>query len=172
MTHEEIEQLMDKYSLYLLKLACVYVKNRQNAEDIVQEVFEQLYEQSNYKEQGKVKSYLSALVVNRSKNYLNSWSYRMMVLKETYIERSKETKDSLVAEERKQIGDAIFKLPVKYREVLFFHYYEELKTAQMAEIMNLPESTVKTRLVKARNMVTTKSLNWKENSALRKSLMQ
>lgn len=157
MTHEEIEQLMDDYSLYLLKLAYVYVKNRQSAEDIVQEVFVQLYEQRNYKEQGKIKSYLSTLVVNRSKNYLSSWSYRMMHLKETYIERSINEKDELVTnEERKLIGEAIFKLPLKYREVLFFHYYEDLKTAQMGEIMNVPESTVKTRLVKARKLLKDK----------------
>lgn len=154
MTHEEIEQLMDEYSLYLLKLAYVYVKNRQSAEDIVQDIFVQLYEHSNYKEQGKIKSYLSILVVNRSKNYLNSWTYRMLVLKETYLERSAKEKNNLILdEEKKLIGNAIFKLQVKYREVLFFHYYEELKTSEMAEVMRIPESTVKTRLVKARKLL-------------------
>ncbi|MGN7477391.1 sigma-70 family RNA polymerase sigma factor [Solibacillus silvestris] len=157
MTHEEIEQLMDDYSLYMLKLAYVYVKNRQSAEDIVQEVFLQLYEQSHYREQGEIKSYLTTLVVNRSKNYLKSWSYRMLLFKEVYIEKSTTNKDALIAdEERKLIGEAIFKLPLKYREVLYFHYYEELKTAQMAEMMKIPESTVKTRLVKARKLLKDK----------------
>ena len=52
----QLEEQMDLYSGYLLKLAYVYVKDRQIAEDIVQEVFIQYYFAQNYEEQGKLKT--------------------------------------------------------------------------------------------------------------------
>ncbi len=154
MTQQEIEQLMETYSVYLLKLAYVYVKDRQLAEDIVQEVFIQLYERNAYEERGKMKSYVTTLVVNRCKNHLKSWSYRMFQLKDSFTEKPHTEKDALVEQdERQQIGQALFALPFKYREVLFFHYYEEMKVADIAATLSMSENTVKTRLVKARQLL-------------------
>lgn len=81
-----IEQHMEQYSLYLLKLAFMYVKDRQITEDIVQEVFVQFYYSHHYNEQGNLKSYLTTMTVNRSKNYLTSWSYRIHQLDKKFEE--------------------------------------------------------------------------------------
>lgn len=153
-TNIAMEQLIEQYSVYLLKLAFVYVKDKQQAEDIVQEVFVQLYTEQKYEERGKMKSYLSTLVVNRCKNYLKSWSYRMVQLKEALLEKPHQPKDQLIeSDERQMIGDAIFALPLKYREVLFLYYYEEMKISEIAASILLSENTVKTRLVKARQLL-------------------
>ena len=151
---------MDLYSDYLLKLAYVYVKDRQIAEDVVQEVFIQYYYSNKYEEQGKLKSYLTIATVNRCKNYLKSWAYRKLQVKESFTGRSIKRHDELVqAEERSEISEAIFSLDVDYRAVLFLFYYEEKRVRDIAEDLGLPENTVKTRLRKARQLLKEKLPN-------------
>lgn len=156
----ELEEQMDLYSDYLLKLAYVYVKDRQIAEDIVQEVFIQFYFSNQYEEQGKLKSYLTTATVNRCKNYLKSWAYRKMQLKESFSSGKAERQDALVQnEERSEISRAIFSLAVDYRAVLFLYYYEEKRVRDIAGNLGLPENTVKTRLRKARQLLKEKLPN-------------
>lgn len=156
----ELEVQMDLYSDYLLKLAYVYVKDRQIAEDIVQEVFIQFYFSNQYEEQGKLKSYLTTATVNRCKNYLKSWTYRKLQLKESFSSGKVERQDGLIKdEERSEISRAIFSLDVDYRAVLFLFYYEEKRVRDIAEDLGLPENTVKTRLRKARQLLKEKLPN-------------
>ncbi|WHY73654.1 sigma factor-like helix-turn-helix DNA-binding protein [Fictibacillus enclensis] len=44
----------------------------------------------------------------------------------------------------------IFKLPLKYREVIFLYYYEELTLQEISDTLNANLSTIKSRLTKAR----------------------
>lgn len=156
----ELEEKMDLYSDYLLKLAYVYVKDRQVAEDVVQEVFIQYYFSKSYTEQGKLKSYLTTATVNRCKNYLKSWAYRKLQLKESFTGQSMKRQDKLVqADERSQISKAIFELQTDYRVVLYLFYYEEKRVLEIAETLQIPESTVKTRLRKARQLLKEKLPN-------------
>ena len=48
------------------------------------------------------------------------------------------------------IGEAVLSLPIKYREVIILYYYEELHTADIATLLQQPESTIRTRLRRAR----------------------
>ena len=49
--------------------------------------------------------------------------------------------------------DTVMKLPVKYREIIFLYYYEGYKTAEISEITNQKESTVRSLLHRARNIL-------------------
>jgi len=48
------------------------------------------------------------------------------------------------------IGEVVLSLPIKYREVIILYYYEELHTADIASLLQQPESTIRTRLRRAR----------------------
>ena len=48
------------------------------------------------------------------------------------------------------ILEEISKLPVKYREVILLYYYQELTISEIAKILYMKESTIKARLVRAR----------------------
>ena len=45
---------------------------------------------------------------------------------------------------------AVLKLPLKYRMVVHLYYYEDYPVREIAEIMHLRETTVQTRLMRAR----------------------
>ena len=54
------------------------------------------------------------------------------------------------------VRKAIRELPQSYRAVLVFRYYEDLTVPEIAQIMSLPEGTVKRRLHEAKNLVRAK----------------
>lgn len=146
----DIHQLLDDYSDDLLRLAYYYTKNLQAAEDIVQEVFIKFLA-SNYTETGYLRAYLVKMTVNRSKDYVKSWAYRKIQLQEQLPLRIFWPKDAIEQQQlRSAVGEAIFALPLKYREVIIFYYYEDLHTAEIAALLEVPESTIRTRLRRAR----------------------
>ncbi len=56
-------------------------------------------------------------------------------------------------EKRSQVRQAVKELPEKYRVVVLLHYMEELGIEEIAEICELPDGTVKSRLYQARKML-------------------
>lgn len=149
-----IEEVMHTYTDYLFRIAYYYVKDSHMAEEIVQDVFMKLY-CSNYVEQGELKAYLSRITANASKDYLKSWAYRKIKLTEKLF--SKENvlhRDHLVhKEELNTIDKAILALPLKQREVIVYYYLESLSTKEISELVERPESTVKSRLKSGRDLL-------------------
>lgn len=146
-----LEEMIEEHAAHLLRLAYFYVKNRQTAEDIVQEVFIK-FSQRGYEERGQLRAYLSTLTINQSKDYLKSWHYKKLLLQEKIfsVQGNKQRDELMAAEERSQIGAAILKLSLTYREPIILYYFEEMKIRDIAQLLGIAENTVKTRLRRAR----------------------
>jgi len=146
-----LEEMIEEHAAHLLRLAYFYVKNRQTAEDIVQEVFIK-FSQRGYEERGQLRAYLSTLTINQSKDYFKSWHYKKLLLQEKIfsVQGNKQRDELVAAEERSQIGAAILKLSLTYREPIILYYFEEMKIRDIAQLLGIAENTVKTRLRRAR----------------------
>ncbi|WP_054550910.1 sigma-70 family RNA polymerase sigma factor [Lysinibacillus sp. S1] len=146
-----LEEMIEEHAAHLLRLAYFYVKNRQTAEDIVQEVFIK-FSQRGYEERGQLRAYLSTLTINQSKDYLKSWHYKKLLLQEKIspIQGNRQRDELVAAEERSHIGAAILKLSLTYREPIILYYFEEMKIRDIAQLLGIAENTVKTRLKRAR----------------------
>lgn len=145
-----MHEIIEEYSEHLLRIAYYYTKNLHASEDIVQDVFIK-FSYCNYVENGKLRSFLTKMTVNRSKDYLKSWSYRKIQLQEQLPFAAFFQKDRMVQNElRTIVGEAVLALPLKYREIIILYYYEELHTAEIASLLLEPESTIRTRLRRAR----------------------
>ncbi|SDO09584.1 RNA polymerase sigma-70 factor, ECF subfamily [Psychrobacillus sp. OK028] len=160
-----LKELMLQYTEPLLRLAYYYVKDLQAAEDIVQEVFIKFYHNKNYYEdRGELKAYLSKMTVNKSKDYLKSWTYRKVQLQnKLFPPTGKSNADELVRkDEQAIIGEAILELPLKHREVLIYFYFNEMTIAEVAQFLSIPESTVKTRLRRGKELLRNqlKGIEW------------
>ena len=157
MNSAELEHVMDTYGEHLLKMAYFYLRDRELAKDIVQEVFISFYEKTNYQEQGKLRAYLTKLTVNRCKDHLRSWSFRHLKFNREWAETIHTEHDRLILQEEKSaIASTILALPIKYREIILFYYYEELTMREVAAFLDLSENTVKTRMTKARILLKDK----------------
>ena len=142
---------VEQYTTYLLKMSYLYVKDKQQAEDIVQEVFVKLYQK--YGEQLPLenpKGYIVQMTVNRCRDYFRSWHYRKVQVVDVFVHNEKADNSHSAASD---LAGHVIKLPLKYREVVILHYFDEQGTAEIAAILNIPVGTVKTRLQKARRLL-------------------
>jgi len=152
-----VEKAMTEYTELLFRIAYYYLKDKQMSEDTVQEVFIKFY-CSNYQEHGELKAYLSRMTANTCKDYLKSWSYKKILIQTKLFQ--KETiihKDSLVEmDELTTLDSAILALPLKQREAIVYYYLENLSIKEISQIVNSPESTVKSRLKSGKELLKKK----------------
>lgn len=148
-----LRTVMEEHSVHLIQLAFFYTKSYHAAEDIVQDVFIK-YHHTPYEERGQLRAYLRKLTVNRSKDYLKSWNYRKLQFIDAWSSLTKKNRDAVIVfEERSEIGAAILTLPVHYREIILLYYFEEMNTREIAVLLEESDSTIRTRLRRAREQL-------------------
>ncbi len=161
---EIIDQLMQEYSDDILHLVYTYVKNRTTAEDLTQEIFLKCYEKLNqFNQQATLKTWVYRIASNHCKDYLRSWHYRKITLSDKILEyipsKSKQVEEEIIANSEGNIlTNAVMNLPLKYREVVFLHYYEELSLAEISKITTENINTIKTRLKRAKELLKDKMI--------------
>ncbi|KYG89187.1 sigma-70 family RNA polymerase sigma factor [Metasolibacillus sp. FSL K6-0083] len=151
----QIDQIIDEHSRYLVRIAYLYVKNWTTAEDIVQEVFVTYFQKSDqFRNEASLKTYLTKMTANRAKDYLRSWKHKKDVLFDTIFTSTKGTEEVLLEQEQlASLEKNLFQLPLKYREPLILFYYDEQSIAEIAAYLQLNENTVKTRLRRAKQQL-------------------
>ncbi|MGB3259493.1 sigma-70 family RNA polymerase sigma factor [Paenisporosarcina sp.] len=155
LSEQKFQLVMQEHTDYLLKLAYLYIKDWPAAEDIVQDVFLAYYQKfEQFEERSSLKTYLAKMTINKCKDYLKSWRYRKQILTNSFLNQSKKIRDKIIVEDEKLVlADAILQLPLKYREVIIYYYFEELSVLEVAQLLSISDNTVKTRLKKARALL-------------------
>lgn len=151
----DIDQIIDEHSRYLVRIAYLYVKNWSTAEDIVQEVFVTYFQKSEqFRQEASLKTYLTKVTANRAKDYLRSWKHKKDVLFETIFTSTNGVEEMMLEQEQlAALEKNLFQLPLKYREPLILFYYDEQSIAEIADYLQLNENTVKTRLRRAKQQL-------------------
>ncbi|MER1987743.1 MAG: sigma-70 family RNA polymerase sigma factor [Solibacillus sp.] len=154
-----IDELMTDYGQSILQLVMQYVHNRAVAEDLTQEIFVKCYHAlPTFHFQSSVKTWLWRIAINHTKDYLKSWyATNVAVANEdlfAHVQSADCVEQQVMQQEQDdELARAVFDLPVKYREVIYLCYYEEQSMKEMADILQLHESTVKTRLRTAKQLL-------------------
>lgn len=150
-----LKNLMIEHGTELKRIAYLYVKDYSLAEDIIQEVFISCYHHLNtFRQESSYKTWLIRITVNKSKDMLRKWSFRNLIPKNdiepTMFEINTPETTTVNVAEKKELIRNVMKLPIKLREVIILFYYKELSVQEMSEVLQLSESTIKTRLFRAR----------------------
>ena len=94
------------------------------------------------------RSWLTTTAMNLCKDRLKHW-WRQKV-----TDLDEETEQTAAEpDEKREVVDAVMALPVKYKEVVWLHYYEGYSVAEIAGILELSPSAVKMRLKRGREML-------------------
>src|SRR5262250_2060570 len=159
--------LLQRYRSPLINFLYRMVRNREQAEDLAQEVFIRVYRaRKDYVPSAKFTTWLFRIATNLALNSVRDNRYqRMEVSLDAPVmvdaeegdekvldiaEKNPNIEQHLLEEARKKmIRHAIDKLPEKQRAAVLLHKYEELDYAEIAKILNCSESALKSLLFRA-----------------------
>lgn len=157
LAEEKLKWLMKEYGNDVIRIAFSYVKNKQLAEDISQDVFLKCYEKlDSFRHESSYKTWIMRIAVNRCKDVLKSWSYRNIKLTEFLTAKKVQPslEEELFADEGNEyISRQVLTLPVKLREVIILYYYQEFSIEEISQLLNTNNNTIKTRLHRARSQL-------------------
>lgn len=168
-------ELVDLYKDKIFHLGYRMLSNRHEAEDIVQETFLRVYKNwERYDEKQKFSTWIYRIATNlcidqlrkRKPNYYLDAEMNDQEGMDGYTlipgdDRTPET-EYLVSETQQMIHHAIEGLPVKYKSVIILRYLQELSLQEIGEVLDMPVTTVKTRVHRGREFLRKKL----ENKAL------
>ncbi|PAV29137.1 RNA polymerase factor sigma C [Virgibacillus profundi] len=156
---ELIDQMMTQYGQEILHLAYSYVNSKEIAEDLTQEIFIKCYNSLHtFKGKSKLRTWLWQIAINHCKDYLKSWYYKNVTQAENEKLFDKAQAISveqafIQKDEDEKLVNAIMDLPVKYREVIFLFYFEDLTIKELATLIGINQNTIKTRLKRAKELL-------------------
>jgi RNA polymerase sigma-70 factor (ECF subfamily) len=158
------EELVNEHGTAIFKYIFSLVKHKELAEDLYQEVLLSAYlAYPSIKEQGKYRSWLFTIAVNKCRDYWRRENKSKHFWKEEVYSYSVSFEPSFIPEEEvihkfsaEQMAEKVNLLPDIYRYPIYLYYYQDLSLVEIAKKSNLPMSTVKTRMKRAKDRLRPK----------------
>lgn len=144
------EWILERYDIYktmLFRIAFSYLGNRHDCEDILQEAFIRLcYKAPEFPSEEDEKRWMIRVTINLCKSHIRSfWNRNRQSIEELEI-LAPDPED-------KELLQEILRLPKNYKIVIYLHYIEGYKLAEIARILKVSESAVKMRLKRGRDQL-------------------
>lgn len=141
---------MERYADMVFRLAYSWLKNRADAEDVMQETLLKLYAQPPFDTPEHERYWIVRVAVNECRHLLRSpWRRRTGPLEEA------EEAAAFDTPAQSELFREVMALPPKYRAAVYLHYYEGYSVREVAAAMGAKSSTVQTWLMRARGQLRT-----------------
>jgi RNA polymerase sigma-70 factor (ECF subfamily) len=160
--HQAFDQLIKRWEDPIRRLCSRMVGDTHRGEDLKQDTFLRLFEKrKDYQPRGKFSTFLWRVALNLCYDELRRLKRRREFVSVTEDENGDEFSPELASEsagpdartadveEGELVRHAITQLPEIYRTVVVLRHYQDLKLAQIAEILEIPEGTVNSRMAEA-----------------------
>lgn len=143
------EQIVRTYADMVYRIACRYVQNPIDAEDVFSEVFLAYFKKERtFESEEHRKAWLIRVTINCAKDCVMQRSQWAQIHEETVADE--ESQDSQDSDTYMDLYAAIERLRPEYREVIKLYYLDDLSVKQIALILDKNENTIKTQLARAR----------------------
>lgn len=147
-TRESFSMLYDRYSPVLFGVICRTINDKTAAEDILQEVFIKVWKNIDQYDEQKAGLFTWLLSITRytTIDYLRSKGFKQKAAIQTSTHNEYiEDKSVVQAEDDINLRSFVIKLEPKYREIIDLVYFLGYTQNEVAQMLNLPLGTVKTR---------------------------
>lgn len=147
LTEDEIIAFYNRHVDMLYRICFTLLKSASDAEDAVQNVFLKVIEKNKrFDTPEHEKAWLIVVAQNHCKNKLTHWSQKNTPLDiDEHQSHYTDTNDETL--------ELVLRLPDKYKIPLYLYYYEGYSTDEIAKILDLNASTLRSRLKKAREQL-------------------
>lgn len=140
----QITEIYNRHVDTVYRLCYSYMKNANDTEDMVQETFLRLIRSGKvFENQQHEKAWLIVTASNLCKDQLKRWWRKTVPLEEQETVADSPDRD-------RDVLQAVVSLPADYKAVVYLYYYEGYTTQQIAKFLHCRESTVRSRLTRAR----------------------
>ena len=145
------DELYRLYATDVLRVSYYYLGNREQAEDVTQDVFVRLIVHQPVLEQGREKAWLLKVALNRCRDiWRGSW-FKKVVLGHPAFELFPAPDEIGTAADRYALTEAVNRLRPEFKEVVLLFYYQGFSVTEIADTLGIAEGTVSSRLSRARN---------------------
>lgn len=148
-SEKDVNHAVEKYADMVWRVCFYHLKNRADTEDVFQNVFlKYMLNEKPFQNEEYEKSWLLRVSINACKDYLKNFFRRNVVSIDTLREIRAE-----LPEEHREVLEALLALPVKYKDVLYLHYYEGYTAAEIGKILGKKDNTVYSLLSRGRELL-------------------
>jgi len=158
MSPETLSAIIDRYGQMILRTAYMYLRDRQKAEDVCQEVFLRVFRDNRaFDSEEHEKAFLLRVTINLCKDQLKSFWNKRIVLDDTKEPVPEgDIADKVASDEaRRALYESVLALPEAFKDVVLLYYYEGYNTREISETLKIPDATVRSRLKRARERLLT-----------------
>ncbi len=149
------QELYHRYSPKMLSVCYRFAKNREDAEDMLQEGFIRVFTQiRQFENRGALEGWIRRIVVHTCINILKKnkkFSESVDIIHAASLEVREENIPSIL--QAKQVVECIRMLPLGYRTVLNLYAIEGYSHKEIAHILDIEESTSRSQYTRAKNML-------------------
>ena len=140
--------LIKNYKEYLYKMAFLYVKDEQDALEVIHEtVYRAFLNIEKLKKAKFFNTWITRILINVSIDFLKKKGKNEMLDESTPIRKEK---CEISTEEKLDLYNAIDLLNDNYKTVIIMMYFNDMKIKDISKVMEIPENTVKTYLRRAK----------------------
>ena len=151
-SEEEAGRAIEQYADMVRRICMIHLKNYEDAEDIFQTVFLKYVLRSEpFDSPEHEKAWIIRVTVNACRDLLKSFFRSRTVSLDQLIEKPQD-----MPEDHSDILEAVLKLPARFRDVVYLHYYEGYSAPEIGRILKKNPNTVYTLLARARQLLKTR----------------
>ncbi len=144
------DDLYERYATDVLRVAYYYLGNREQAEDVTQDVFVKLIINHPELEPGREKAWLLKVALNRCRDLWRSSWIKKVVLGHPGFECFPAPDMIGRLADQQTLSEAVSRLKPEFKEVVLLFYYQGFSVSEIAVMLDIAEGTVSSRLSRAR----------------------
>ena len=151
-SEQEVYQAIERYADTVKRICVLHLKNTSDTEDIIQEVFLKYALSSVAFESAEhEKAWLIRVTINQCRDLLRSLLRRQALpIDDVAALASQQPEDN------SYVLEAVLRLPQKYKDVVYLHYYEGYSAVEIGRMLGKNTNTVYTLLARAKEKLRQK----------------
>ena len=151
-SEQEVNRAIERHSDTVRRLCMIHLKNYADTEDIFQNVFlKYVLSSVSFENDEHEKAWFIRVTINACKDLLKNFFRSHTLSLDEMLEQP-----AVLSSDYRDVWEAVFSLPEKYRDVVYLHYFEDYTAPQIGRVLGKNVNTIYTLLTRSKQMLREK----------------